>query len=131
MKIATTTGDFLGYVTPGDVCGTLVLLAESGAKHIDLDFGSAIVEGAPLCDDSWEQYLYDIGNTAARLGLDFVQAHCTDSAYEHGEERERRMAMLRRQLMICKMLGIPGTVVHGICKWEGEREDFMVKNTAM
>lgn len=131
MKIATTTGDFLGYVTPGDVGGTLALLAESGAKHIDLNFDYAVVPGAPLYEDGWEQYAYDIGNTAARLGLDFVQAHCTDSAYEPGEERERRMAMLRRQLMICKMLGIPGTVIHGIYKWEGAREDFMVKNTAM
>ena len=117
MKIATTTGDFDNYVAAGtDVCEKLQMLADSGFRHIDLNMYQVDFEGSPFVENTWESWAYDIANTGARLGLDFVQAHGSDSAYDAGELRRRRMDMIANELRVCKMLGIPGMVVHAVCR---------------
>lgn len=129
MKIATTTGDFLWYAEQWDVCSILTMMAESGVKHVDLNLGGAMVPGkSPLCSDKWEQWADDIGNTAVRLGLDFVQAHSSDTVYERGEKRDYLTSMIIREFEVCQKLDIPGMVVHGILNPSGDRGEFMVKN---
>lgn len=129
MRIATTTGDFQDYLPDTDVCRALELLAQCGFRHIDLNLYQSVYDGSPLCQDNWEQWADEIGNTAARLGLDFVQAHSSDSVYAKGQERDYKTAMIKREIQICRMLGIPGMVVHAVCAPGSDRQDFMEKNT--
>ena len=131
MKIATTTGDFKDYVAKDDIPQAIRLLAECGFKHIDVSLDSAYFEGSKMLSDGWEKWAEDIKRTGDELGVDLVQAHASNSAYAPGENRDYCMKMLRREMRICQMLGIPGMVVHGICKAHGDREDFMVKNAEM
>lgn len=88
MKIATTTGDFLGYTKPGDISGALTLLADAGFRYADINLSDLVFHGSPLCGDSWEAWAEDIGNTAARLGIGLVQAHASDSVYDRGAQGE-------------------------------------------
>jgi len=129
MKIAATTGDFLGYTKPGDISGALTLLADAGFRYADINLSDLVFHGSPLCGDSWEAWADDIGNTAARLGIGLVQAHASDSVYDRGAHREYRTSMIERELWICGKLGIPAMVVHGICTAPLTREDFMTGNT--
>lgn len=132
MKIATTTRDFHAYVSHTmDVCTLLPWLAESGFRHIDMNFYSALYDGSPVCGDSWEKWTDNVLETADSLGLDFVQAHASNTLYNHCAEREWRMEMIRRQLRICQRLGIGRIVLHGVTSPESTREDFIRKNVEM
>ena len=131
MKLATTTADFKDYTAKDDLPQAIRLLAECGFRHIDVSLDGAYFEGSKMLSDEWEKWVGDIKRTGDELGVDFVQAHAINSSYNQGADRDYRMDMLRRQLRICQMLGIPGMVVHGICKANGEREDFMEKNAEM
>ena len=131
MKIATTTGDFLDYVAKDDIQEAVRLLAKCGFRHIDVNLGGAVFKESKLCSDGWEKWAAEIKETGMELGVDFVQAHASDSAYEPGLKRDYCMDLLRRELQICKLLGIPGMVVHAIYRPQGDREDFMRANTAM
>ncbi len=131
MKIATTTGDFCDYVAKDDIPQAVRLLAKCGFRHIDVSLDSAYFNGSKMCGDEWEKWAAEILETGRELGVDFVQAHAINSAYAPGPDRDSRMEMLRRQMRICAMLGIPGMVVHAICKPNGDREDFMEKNAQM
>ena len=131
MRIATTTGDFLDYVAKDDIQEAVRLLAKCGFRHIDVNLGGAVFKESRLCSDGWEKWAEEIKKTGLELGVDFVQAHASDSAYEPGEKRDYCMELLRRELQICKMLGIQGMVVHAIYRPQGDREDFMRANTEM
>ena len=129
MKIASTTADFESYVEKrSDVCEILPMMAASGFKHIDLNMYRAHADGSPLREDCWEKWVYDIADTAARLGLDFVQAHSSDSVYDEGEKKDYLTSLIKRELEVCRMLGIPTMTVHGISKKDGERGEFMERN---
>lgn len=132
MKLSTTTYDIQHFFDkPTDICEMLPFLKQCGFKCIDLSLLSAVFDGSPLCSDNWESWVYEIGNTAAKLGLEFVQAHSSDAVYDEGELRDYAVFMLKRQLEVCEKLGIKGTVVHAICTDNGSRDDFMQKNTEL
>ena len=131
MRIATTTGDFRDYVAKDDIPQAIRLLAECGFRHIDVSLDGAYFKGSRMLSDGWEKWAEEIKRTGEECGVDFVQAHASNSAYEQGENRAYCMEMLRREMRICQMLGVPGMVVHGICKPNGEREEFMAKNAEM
>ncbi|MBE6883830.1 MAG: sugar phosphate isomerase/epimerase [Ruminococcaceae bacterium] len=132
MKIATTTADFESYVEKRtQVCEMLAMLADCGFKHIDLNMYKSVFPGSPMCGDEWEKWVDDIGNTAARLGQDFVQAHSSDTYYAEGPDKDYQTSMIKRELEICAKLGIPGMVVHGVNTKDGKRDDFMKVNTAL
>ncbi|MBQ6473744.1 MAG: sugar phosphate isomerase/epimerase [Victivallales bacterium] len=131
MRIASTTGDFLDYVANDDIPQAVRLLAQCGFRHIDVNLGGALFKDSRLCSDGWETWAEEIKRTGIEMGVDFVQAHASDSAYAPGQDRDYRMEMLRREMQVCKVLGIPGMVVHAISRPQGDREDFLKANTAM
>ena len=131
MRIATTTGDFLDYVARDEISQAVRLQVKCGFRHIDVNLGGACFKDSRLCSDGWEKWAEEIRDTGLEVGADFVQAHASDSVYEPGQKRDDCMDMLRRQLRICKMLGIPGMVVHCVYARQGEREDFMRTNAEM
>ncbi|MBR5025410.1 MAG: sugar phosphate isomerase/epimerase, partial [Victivallales bacterium] len=129
MKIATTTGDFKDYVKRDDVAGAVWLLAKCGFKHIDIALDSVFYEGSPMRSDNWREWVEGIRVAGEEAGVDFVQAHASDGFFDEGPERDYRISMLKREMQICKLLGIPGMVVHAICRPNGTREEFMDANT--
>ena len=130
MKLATTTGDLCKfYPLFEQSCEKIEILHKCGFKHIDLSM-YAYEPNSPFYGKDWEYHIDKIGNLAAKLGVDFVQAHSTNSVYEVGEEYEQRNKMLVRQLEICNKLNIPMTVIHANCTWDGSRKDFFDRNTA-
>lgn len=132
MKLATTTSDIKRFFNKGsDICEMLPYLKQCGFKYIDLCFAACMFKDSPMCSDNWETWAYEIGNTAAKLGLSLVQAHSSDAVYEKGEARDYSVSMLKRQIAICNMLGIKGTVIHAVCTDNGTREDFIAKNAEL
>ena len=128
MKIATTTGDFREYLDWDDIAGATRLLAECGFKHIDVNMYHDFHAGSALCSENWMEWAEGIRRAGAEAGVDFVQAHGSNGCFFPGEERDRRVEILKRELRICKMLGIPRIVVHAICRPECSREEFMTEN---
>ena len=130
MKIASTTCDFRDYVSNDDVAGAVRLMAKCGFRHIDVALDLAFVgETSPLRSDNWREWTEGIRQAGADVGVDFVQAHASDGSFADGPEREWRMKMLKRELNVCKLLGIPGMVVHAIYRPGGTRKEFMEENT--
>ena len=123
MKIATTTGDFKDYVDVGSEAESVKLLAQCGFKHIDVGMNLSVIEA-----DNWREWAESLRRAGEETGLDFVQAHGTDACFEPGEKRDRLVEMLKRELQVCKMLGIPRIVIHGIWRRDGERGEFMEAN---
>ena len=128
MKIATTTDDFKDYVATDDVAGATRLLAQCGFRNIDVNMLHADYQGSALCSDNWREWADDILRAGSEAKVDFVQAHGSEGCFDRGEEREHRIALLKRELHICKMLGIPKMVVHAVWRRGGGREEFMEEN---
>ena len=129
MKIATSTGDFRGYLDWNDAAEATRRLAQCGFKHIDLNMYHSFAEDSALCSDDWREWAEGIRRAGAEANVDFVQAHGSDGCFAAGEERDRRVEILRREMRVCQMLGIPKIVVHGVWRRGGTREEFMAENT--
>ena len=128
MKIATMTGAFRDYVAREDIVSAVRLLAKCGYKHVDATLDSLAYEGSPLRSDNWREWAEGIRKAGEEVGVDFVQAHATDGCFDEGPEREWRISLLKREMHVCQMLGIPGMVVHAIWRRDGTREEFMEAN---
>ena len=128
MQIATTTEDFTDYVAKDDIAGAVRLLAQCGFRHIDLSLALACFDGSRMLSEDWEAWVEEIRQAAAETGVDFVQAHASDGAYDPGPEYDKRMARLKREIQVCKALGIPGMVVHAVCKPDTSRKAFLDAN---
>ena len=128
MKIATSTGDLREYLDWNDAAEAIRLLAQCGFKHIDLNMYHSFAEDSALCSDDWREWAEGIRRAGAEANVDFVQAHGSDGCFAAGEERDRRVEILRREMHVCQMLGIPKIVVHGVWRRGGCREEFMAEN---
>ena len=128
MKIATSTGDFREYLDWDDAATATKLLAQCGFKHVDVNMYHSFDAGSALCSDNWREWADGIRRAGAEAGADFVQAHGSDGCFDPGEERDRRIEILKREMHVCQMLGIPRIVVHGVWRRGGSREEFMAAN---
>ncbi|MBR6766967.1 MAG: sugar phosphate isomerase/epimerase [Clostridia bacterium] len=132
MKLATTTGDFHAYVSESmDINAILPMMAESGFRYIDLSFYQADVDTSPIGTDNWEKWAEDAAACAEKLGLVYVQSHGSNMCAMDHPDYERRRELIRREMHICKRLGIPNIVVHGISRHDGTRESFVAENAAL
>jgi sugar phosphate isomerase/epimerase len=128
MKIATTTADFKDYVARDDVAGAIKLLAKCGFRHLDISLDQAFFDGSAMCSENWREWAEGIRRAGVDYGVDFVQAHASDGCFVLGPERDRRLRMLKREMEICRILGIPGMVVHAVYSQDNSREEFMEAN---
>lgn len=111
MKLTTTTGDFAyGYPTDAE---RIQALHRAGFRHIDLSlYGEARSDSPYLCD-GWEKEVDLLRRTADACGMDFVQSHAPGgNPLSFDSQWELLLASTIRTLEICRMLGIPNTVVH-------------------
>ena len=106
MKLATTTADFSAYAkTPA---AALALCGKSPFRYIDLNLPHRYM------GEDWETITHEVGDTAARLGMTFVQAHAGD--FLAGGDPTPKYPELTRAIRACGMLGIPQIVVHA--QWD-------------
>ncbi|MCL2518574.1 MAG: sugar phosphate isomerase/epimerase [Oscillospiraceae bacterium] len=119
MKISTDIS-FLSYCVGGrnQMAACLELLGETPFRYADLSMYS----GSAIAEPDWREWGEKVGETAERLGIKLVQSHGSGSTYEKGEYRDKCDELLRREIEICGMLGIPQIVLHALCK-EGESWD--------
>jgi len=119
MKIATNlTLPFLGADLKGDeIISYIKILTKTRFRYADLGIGSACFEGSAMTGSKWRQWADKILETARNEGIVFVQAHSSDSVYEKGQQREYADEMIKRQIEVCGILGIPHIVVHNLYKF--------------
>lgn len=108
MKLATTTGDFNGYVDTYEE--KIKLIHDAGFKYIDLDFDGV----DRFMGDDWREEANKLLDYAKSLGMEFVQAHspCNGNPVEYDEKRDLLMATTKRAFEVCEILGIKNMVVH-------------------
>ncbi len=128
MRIATTTGDFVPFASyPLHMQEILPWLKECGFRHIDLNMYEGDNPDSPLYGEKWAEWTEETAALAQKLGLDFVQAHGA-SCWE--QDYEARLALLRRQLHVCKRLDIPYMVVHAMAEKGDTRRRFIRQNAS-
>lgn len=73
MKLATTTGDFHGYVNSG--AETVRAFENTGFHHLDYSFYHCNYDGSSFMTTEWVKEISEASKEAERIGIDFVQAH--------------------------------------------------------
>lgn len=111
MKLATTIGDFLPWgVSPAEA---VRLYEGTGFRHLDYSFYNVIKTGSPFLADRWLDAVDAAGREAARLGMDFVQAHSPNyNPLDPKADHEAGMLATLRSIEACGRLGIRNIVVH-------------------
>ena len=129
MKIATTTGDF-GFYCRGDE-EQIRELHRAGFRYIDLNM-YCFTPDCVYMQEGWRDEALRLRELAEGLGMQFVQAHSQggNPLSEDPAHVEFLLAATLRSIEICRVLGIPNTVVHnGFAKGISKEEWFM-KNKA-
>lgn len=109
MKIATTTGDFRGYVQ--NEAEAVRAFEGTGFRHIDINFYRSNFEGSPFMSDDWVKNIAAASKEAERLGMDFVQAHSPKNDIFR-DDPEIVIKGNIRAIEACAYLGIKKLVVH-------------------
>lgn len=123
MRLGTQVGLFnprQGSDQPKDTIRMMEQCAAAGFFVQDIGFCDAIRPGKPddLSRYDWERRIDEIGEAAARLGVEFSQAHLPyDDLFNYTKPRsEQELAffreMTRRGIVACGRLGVKWAVVH-------------------
>ncbi|MBQ8397585.1 MAG: sugar phosphate isomerase/epimerase [Clostridia bacterium] len=123
MRLGTQVGLFnprQGSDQPKDTIHMMEQCAAAGFLVQDIGFCDAIRPGKPddLSRYDWERRIDAIGEAAARLGVEFSQAHLPyDDLFLYSKPRTAReialfREMTRRGIIACGRLGVKWAVVH-------------------
>lgn len=135
MRLGTMTNLFYDYL-PGvnGYTESMRRTAAAGFKVIDLNMCSMQRGESLLCDDgAWERCTDEIGEEAARLGLEIVQSHPPypkaatrrKTPFDEGcEQNEFFRKMFLRSIEVNCRLGIPWAVLHPVCDPSDGECDF-------
>lgn len=127
MKIATTTADFAPFLSAD--ADRIRELHRAGFRYIDLNM-YAFKPKCAYMQDSWQQAVQEIKDTAAALGMQFVQAHSQggNPLSEDGRHVDFLLRATLRSIEICGILGIKNTVVHSGHAPDIGKEEWFVRN---
>ena len=124
MKLSTTTGLYhqqKGTRQLRDLNVVFQVLADAGFQAIDVGFCFPDRPGYILGGDGWEKRVEELGNTAAKLGLELYQCHlpfvrgCSrlkSPQFQTPGFGEYFDECTRRAYIASGMLGIPWAVAH-------------------
>ena len=135
MKLATTTGDFVGNYDTGsygtgylnDDKAILDLLYESGFRYVDLSMYSFTMDCDYMQDD-WRDKIAELKAYAESKGMTFVQAHSQGGNALDAAQYDALVAYTLRQIEICGELGIENIVVHPGCKAGYTKQQWFEEN---
>ena len=129
MKIATTIGEMYPF-TKNTVEATKAYEG-TGFKYLDYSFYNVLKENHPFMGDNWQDEIYEVRETAEKLGLTFVQAHAPNCELR-GEGMERGILSTIRSIEACGILGIKNMVIHSGCfreiKYPDDKELYFKAN---
>lgn len=137
MRLSTSTNIFAvnrsGPLT--DTVECLRKCADIGYKVFDINFRFIKFKEFFLVQDDWERKVDEIGNEAARLGVEFSQSHIpyynldqTDKYLTDPELNKWQEEMCRRAYYASAALGVKWAAVHGFtavdknCEVRGSRK---------
>lgn len=123
MRLGTQLGLFNPVEGSGKPKDTILMMeqcVEAGFRVLDIGFTDAIRPAKPddLSPDDWERRIDVIGEAAAKLGVDFSQAHLpygdlfNDKKPATEEEFALFREMTRRGIIACGRLGVKWAVAH-------------------
>lgn len=118
MKLATSTNIVCdrpdGSVFP--LPKTLELASEAGFKRFDMNFWDWALPHSPFLTDGWEKWIYEVANSAAKLGVEFGQCHSYTFNFLNPnlseEEYNYHQMLTKRSLECCSILGSKLCVTH-------------------
>lgn len=123
MKLATTTGDFDRWAYTYEEAVEMV--GEAGFRYVDLCMGKVLCER-----EDGLTYAAKLREHTERLGMRFVQAHSPTGNPLYPPDREKLLRRTKRSIELCKVLGIPQTVIHVGWKKDIGEEEFFESNLA-
>ncbi|MDR3759045.1 MULTISPECIES: sugar phosphate isomerase/epimerase [Enterocloster] len=92
------------------------LCAESGFRHVDVNFYDQGLEGNPLARDGWEQWVDGLRQQAEACGITIFQTHAfcyrTAESTDFTIDRPWFEERIRRSITASRMLGAEWTVIH-------------------
>lgn len=109
MKIATTIGDFDGYVK--NDAEAVRAFEGTGFRHLDFSFYNSNYDGSPFMTDNWVKEIAAASKEAEKLGFDFVQAHSPKNDI-FLDDPDTVIKGNIRAIEACGYLGINKLVVH-------------------
>lgn len=123
MRLGTQLGLFNPVEGSGKQKNTILMMeqcVEAGFRVLDIGFCDAIRPAKPddLSPDDWERRIDAIGEAAAKLGVEFSQAHLpyADLYNDQKNFTEEDFAlfreMTRRGIIACGRLGVKWAVAH-------------------
>ena len=128
MKLATTTGDLREYCATDEE--RVQVLYDAGFRNIDLSFYVPDAAGTVnYWGDDWEKHASALREYGDKLGVQFVQAHAPGgNPLKMDEHYDRLVAITKRSLEVCAVLGIKNNVYH--CGWASgiDRETYFARN---
>lgn len=129
MRLATTTGDFLGYTS--SQMKAVKYISSAGFRYLDYSFGMDYNNHKGIFSDAWEAYLNDLIRLADCLQVEFVQAHAPlGMPLIQNAERDDLIAATKHGIRCCAALGIKNVVVHSGYEAGLSREETFEKNKA-
>lgn len=114
LELVATNGDFVAYYANETTWSqattekSIRAVAEAGFKFIDLSL-YRLRNGDVLMQDGWEKIIAEIKAVADEVGVEFRMSHSPGYAPFGSEEW---VAVNKRSVDICEMLGIKNLVVH-------------------
>ncbi len=129
MLLATTTGDFSGYVK--STAEAVRHIAAAGFRCVDVSFyDKAFFDAA-----DWREQVEDIKKAAAECGVRLVQSHAANyDPFHPAADFDREYEGLRRTMEALSILGIENVVLHpamipgGNERYPAGREEFFAYN---
>ncbi len=118
MRLSTSTNffavNFNGGYTP--LIESVKRCKAAGFKVLDLNFCPAIKGETELACDNWRELIDELGNEAARLGVEFSQSHPVFVSGNLDEKpvemQDAFKKMIERSIIASGMLGVKWAVLH-------------------
>lgn len=125
MKLATTTGDFLGY-THSQI-EALGYIREAGFSYADYNFHADHCSSTGVYAQDYAAYFEKIKEATEKIGIRLVQAHAP-MGDPIDEENEQLIADTIRCVDACGAWGIPNLVVHSGYTRDLNKEQTILRN---
>jgi sugar phosphate isomerase/epimerase len=121
MRLATTTADFTTWGT--DYEESVRLIHDAGFRYIDIGISKRICDSPEGLEEAKRLRDY-----AEKLDMKFIQAHSPEGNPLSLEKQDRLVELTNRSIEICKVLGVPQTVVHAGWKRDIGKEQYFAEN---
>lgn len=125
MRLSTSTNIVFnrpdGHKAP--IQQSVRLCSEAGYKVMDMNFHDCTTFKLPFVTNKWEEWIYDVKNTAEQCGIEFSQAHSSFYNFcdPNAPNKEFMDQMVMRSMEAAGILGVKWVVIHAGTDFESAR----------